>query len=140
MLLFCNNPGPSFLFGVLGNAFTERWMPWALWGVCLLSSLLVAWMLPGEPEGTGAAEMPEISLTGAMSAAMKSMASVCCWVIVFRVVIAFLQRWFLWLAPQTLQVPMSITKFQSEQRFLMYCHYWFSSVQSLSRVRLFATP
>lgn len=104
MLLFCNNPGPSFLFGVLGNAFSERWMTWALWGICLLSSLLLAWMLPGESAGTGAVEMPEISLTGAMSAAMKSMASVCCWVIVFRMVITFLQRWFLWLVPQTLQV------------------------------------
>ena len=38
-----------------------------------------------------------------------------------------------------IETTMSITKFQSEQRFLMYCHYWFSSVQSLSRVRLFAT-
>lgn len=104
MLLFCNNPGPSFLFGVLGNAFPERWMTWALWGVCLLSSLLLAWMLPGEPEGTGNVDVPEISLTSAMTSAMKSMACVCCWVILLRVVIAFLQRWYLRLLPQPLQV------------------------------------
>ena len=39
-----------------------------------------------------------------------------------------------------IETTMSITKFHSEQRFLMYCHYRFSSVQSLSRVRLFVSP
>lgn len=31
------------------------------------------------------------------------MAEVCAWVVLFRVVIAFSQRWFLWLLPQTAQ-------------------------------------
>ena len=39
-----------------------------------------------------------------MSEAVHTMALVCGWVIVFRVMIAFLDKWFLWLLPPTVRV------------------------------------
>ena len=38
---------------------------------------------------------------------MKTMANICCWVILFRVLISFLDRWFLWLLPNEIGVLIS---------------------------------
>lgn len=107
LLLVCNNPGPSFLFGVLGPVFPELWMVWALWGICVSGTLLLAWMLPRKTVRRGTVPMGKVSASGAMTSAMKSMAGICCWVIVFRVLIRFLQRWFFRLLPETMQVVLT---------------------------------
>lgn len=104
LLLYCNNAGPAFIFGILGSVFPEKWMVWALWGICLLSSLLCARMLPNDQTRAVAIPRETISLSKAMNQAIRTMATVCGWIVLFRIIIAFLQRWFLWLLPAPLQV------------------------------------
>lgn len=105
MLAFCNNAGPAFLFGMASSLFPEPWMPWALWGIHMASALLASRLIPGRSGNNlplHSAEAP--TLPAALTGAVRIMGQVCGWVVLFRVVLAFLQRWFAWLLPVTLQV------------------------------------
>lgn len=105
MLSFCNNCGPAFLFGILGVKFPEMWMVWVIWGIHILSAILVGILLPGKSKKScrPAAEQ-SFSITQAMKAAVKTMGFICGWVILFRIILAFLDRWVLWLLPTDLRV------------------------------------
>ena len=99
LLAFCSNPGPSFLFGIIGSAFSHIRTVWVLWGIILLSAVLVARLLPpcAASDHTIRSENP--SPTDPMQTAIRSTAVVCGWIILFRVLIAFADKWFLWLLP-----------------------------------------
>ena len=105
MLIFCNAAGPSFLFGITGSIFCERWVPWCLWGIHLLSALCMARLLPAHPEkfntGTSAASLP-VSLR--LRQSVLTMGEICGWIILMRTAIAMLQKWCLWYLPEPLQV------------------------------------
>lgn len=107
MLAFCNNAGPAFLFGMAASMFPKKWMAWALWGIHILSAVLVARMLPGTGKTVQLKNSKHISLSSAMASAITVMAAVCGWVVLFRVVIAFLSRWVLWLLPTAAQVAIT---------------------------------
>lgn len=103
MLSFCSNAGPSFLFGIIGFMFPERETPWILWGIHIISAWMVSRFFLG-PCIPANIRKSQISLTAAMTAAVKTMASVCGWVILFRVILAFLYRWFFWMVDTPWQV------------------------------------
>ncbi len=105
MLGFCSNAGPAFFFGVLALQFPKMWMVWALWIIHILSALLVGITLPGKDTGRCeiAATAP-ITLPQALKKAIGVTANVCGWVILFRVILYFAGRWFLWMMPQGGQV------------------------------------
>lgn len=105
LLRFCSNAGPSFLFGMVAPQFPERKYGWMLWGIQLVSAFLVSMLFPaGDRAGSKAPQAKCISVSDAMKRAVGVMASVCGWVVVSRVGIAFAQRWFLWLLPVPAQV------------------------------------
>ncbi len=102
LLAFCSNGGPAFLFGMAGGLFSRPWMAWGLWGIHVLSAWLVARLMPVQvkiPLSEKKAPGPDV-----LSLALETMGKVCGWVILFRVVIAFLSRWFLWALPLETQV------------------------------------
>lgn len=104
MLGFCSNAGPSFIFGMVGALFDSPVIPWTLWGIHILAALLVGCLLPGQAGDTVAVKQREpVSLPEALQQSLRVMAGICGWVVVFRVIIAFCQRWFLWLLPETVQ-------------------------------------
>lgn len=105
MLAFCSNAGPSFLFGIVGAAFDSPWIPWALWGIHIGSALLVAMAVRPGSFGN-AIKMPSktVTLSGALHQALTVMAQVCGWVIVFRMILTYLDRWFLWLLPEEAKI------------------------------------
>lgn len=108
MLGFCSNAGPSFLFGMLAGIFTEPLALWVLWGIHILSAVLTGILLPG---GCGASVRPDItppsSISVTLERTLKTMASICGWVILFRVILSFLQRWFLWAVPNEIDILLS---------------------------------
>lgn len=105
MICFCNNAGPAFIFGILGTMFSEQKIPWMLWIVHILSALLVGMLLPGETEKKQLQPCARpIRLTDALEQSVKIMALVCGWVLITRIVLAFLERWFLWLLPVPAQI------------------------------------
>lgn len=105
LLAFCSNAGPSFLFGMVSGFFSDRKTVWVLWGIHVLSALLTAWFMGGcrNAEGKPVSGVPRQEVSAIISAA-RAMILVCCWVVLFRIVIAFLEAWFLLGFPQWLQV------------------------------------
>ena len=96
LLAFCSNAGPAFLFGICGSLFPEKWMVWMLWAVHVLSALAVAIVLPGETDDRlTCSTASHISLPQALDRALKTAARVCGWVVLFRIVIAFSEKWIL---------------------------------------------
>ena len=105
LLGFCSNAGPAFLFGMASTAFEDPWIPWLLWGVHILSAILTGILLPGSSKlQTRIAPTDPITLPWALEKSIRIMAKVCGWIILFRVILAFCDRWFLWLFPAELQV------------------------------------
>lgn len=105
MLSFCNNAGPAFLFGILGAQFPEYWMLWLLWGIQILSSILISLILPGRSNNSDfQGQSNPISFVYALKRGVSTMGYICGWIILFRILIAFLDRWLLWLFPTSIQV------------------------------------
>lgn len=105
MLSFCSNAGPSFLFGMVSGFFPERKWVWLLWAIHLFSAVLTAFVIPGEKEQEHSPlQKSKQQETAVILPAAKAMGLVCCWVILFRILISFLDVWFFWLCPQWLRV------------------------------------
>ena len=108
LLAFCNNAGPSFLFGMVASQFPHRWMVWALWCIHLSGAIFAAIVIPSRdaypvrPEEKQAA-----NVNSAVTGSIRVMAVVCAWIILFRILIAFFDRWFLWLLPPSAQIALT---------------------------------
>lgn len=108
MIAFCNNAGPAFIFGIGAVIFEDVWICLMLWLIHILSALIVGIMTPANKEQNGTIATPSsISLTQALKKALQTMALVCGWVVIFRIILAFLFRWFLWLLPEVGQTVLS---------------------------------
>lgn len=105
MLAFCNQAGPSFIFGMIASQFPTMLYPGLLWGIHLLSAILVSVVLPaGDLTPVKLPGDKPMSLSHVMKKALYVMASVCGWVVLFRVILSFLYRWVLWAIPVPMQV------------------------------------
>lgn len=108
ILAFCNNAGPSFLFGVIGPAFDQWWVPWFLWGSHMLGALSVGIISHNGKQASGFSPIyQEMTLPQALKRAISAMAQVCGWVVIFRMITSYLQRWVLWTLPVPMQVVLS---------------------------------
>ena len=105
MLGFCSNAGPSFLFGILGSMFSDRMIVWVLWGVHIASAIMVGAVTATNGSVGMLPIMPSsISLPEALDRSIKTMGRICGWVIVFRIVVAFLEKWIFSVLPPAVQV------------------------------------
>ena len=110
MLGFCNNAGPAFIFGMAGYLFSRAGVSWALWSVHIVSAVLVGIILPGKVKAScRLINVNNGSFLTDVQNSLKTMANVCGWVILFRVVISFLKRWCFWFLPVELQVLLTGT-------------------------------
>ena len=108
MLGFCSNAGPAFLFGMLASAFTKPMISWILWAIHIISAFVTGWLLPGGTTDKCILQEKEtVTIAKALHSAIKNMATVCGWVILFRLMLDFLNKWFLWLLPGEFQVLIS---------------------------------
>lgn len=105
MLGFCNNAGPSFLFGIIAAQFSCKATAWVLWLIHILSAVITAMILPNKANSPMAIHSPPpVSVPQAAKKALISMAQICGWVILSKVMLCFLERWILWLFPNSLQI------------------------------------
>lgn len=108
LLGFCNNAGPAFLFGMIACLFPRRWMAWSLWIIHIAAAVLTALLLPGKPlRETSMTPGSPLSISAALTNTVRVMATVCGWVILFRVVISFLNRWMLWILPAPARIAVT---------------------------------
>ncbi len=107
MLSFCSNAGPAFLFGIGCRLFDAIWMCWTLWGIHILAALLVGLLMPvGSAEAAKPTANAAPTVTSALRQALQIMATICGWVMLFRILLAFCERWFLWAFPTWLQASL----------------------------------
>lgn len=108
MLGFCSNAGPAFLFGIMAPMFTQAHIPWLLWGIHILSALLVGMVLPGDTNSSQVNQNSRpVRFQEALEKSVRTMALVCGWVVIFRMILTFLQRWVLWALPTEVTVIIS---------------------------------
>lgn len=107
LVCFCNNCGPAFMFGMAAALFSEWWAPWSLWGIHMISALCVGALIPGDAGNCTVQSSVAVSPVQALTQSVRIMAGVCGWVVIFRVLIVFLDRWFLWYLPAEVQVAIS---------------------------------
>lgn len=100
LLVICNNCGPAFLFGMVSGVFQEPSTVWLIWSIQIVSALAVGVLLPGRSEAP-AALMPCEKSTPVqiMDRCLRTIARICGWIILFRVVLSFFDRWGLWYLP-----------------------------------------
>lgn len=104
MLGFCSNAGPAFLFGMIGPCFQNNLATWVLWGIHILSAVVTGILLAGGTRTQIApCERKSISINTAYNRSLGITARVCGWIVLFRVIVAYLQRWILWVFPETVQ-------------------------------------
>lgn len=103
MLTFCSQPGPAFLFGVLGSTFASV-QCWLLWAVLLLSAWITSALFPPDTSisGNTSSIFPK-SGKPLIASAVASMANVCAWILLMRILIGFLDRWILWMLPDSVR-------------------------------------
>lgn len=105
LLGFCNNAGPSFIFGLLGTVFSNTFVPWVLWLIHIGSALLVGIIIPGKRVSScKAIKGQPLSATDALHASLRVMAGICGWVMLFRILLNFAEKYFLFLLPDILRI------------------------------------
>ncbi len=108
MLGFCSNAGPAFIFGMIGGLFSSASAVWVLWLIHILSALSVGIILPSVRSDRCVLnrKLP-VSVPQALDNTTRVMVNICGWVIIFRVILAVLDRWLLWLIPLEIQTGIS---------------------------------
>lgn len=105
MLGFCSNAGPSFLFGIVGSFFTSKVTVFALWLIHIFSAICVGFSLPQCNEETKERiKGVTLNLPQVLKNSIQTMAHVCGWILIFRIVFSYCSRWILWLLPPELQL------------------------------------
>lgn len=104
LLRFCSNAGPAFLFGIIAAAFPDRKTPWTLWVIHISSALMVALLDNRATAITGGLSPLDRSPAEALAGTVKTMGILCGWVICFRILLKFMDRWFLWILPEELRI------------------------------------
>ena len=90
MLIFCNNAGPGFIFGMAHHLFEAKADLWMLWIIHVLSALCTGLVLSKEEPVSTKPQIASCSLTSAVMNGVKTMAIVCGWIILFKVFSAIL--------------------------------------------------
>ena len=105
MMGFCCNAGPAFLFGIGAALFDRTEVLFCLWIVHILSAVLTGILLPGTCRKAESIRPGKpVSITDAVKNSTAATAVVCGWILLFRVLGAFLDRWVLRLFPETVQI------------------------------------
>lgn len=104
LLAFCSNAGPSFLFGIAAKMFPNSSTPWILWGIHIISAWIVSCFFQVPNPSSHLISHKPVSINEVMRKSILAMGTVCGWVIIFRIILGFLNRWILWTFPLPLQV------------------------------------
>lgn len=92
LMSFCNNAGPAFIFGISALLFRTNWVAWVVWGIQIISSCMVAVLMPKTGCFSTATEniTSRKSVIAIMTNSIRSMAIICGWVLFFRVITEYI--------------------------------------------------
>ena len=105
MLGFCSNAGPSFLFGMGAALFNNTSYVWIIWFIHIISALLVGMILPDKQKESGAVlTQRSVTAVTALKTSIQVMSRICGWVVLFKILLTFLNQWILCYFPMTIRV------------------------------------
>ena len=108
MMGFCNNAGPAFLFGIIGPMFSSKSAVWLLWLIHIAGAVAASFAIPDrDTTASGDKHSSPMNLSRLMEQSVKTMANVCGWVTLFRIILQFLDKWILWRISVPAQVLVS---------------------------------
>lgn len=108
MISFCSNAGPAFIFGILSPMFSHLWACWLLWMIHIGSAILTGMILPGNPGlDIKNRTVSTLSLPKALESSVKVMGIICGWVILFRILLTYLNKWILGYFPKAVNVTIT---------------------------------
>ena len=91
MLGFLNNAGPAFIFGMGAALFANPLIPWVVWASHIICTVFTAMLLPEEKDAPQIETSPRaVTLVHCLKNTIQVLAQVCGWVILFRMILAFL--------------------------------------------------
>ena len=102
MLGICNQCGPAFLFGVLPAIFDSPEIPLLCFLIQMESAVLLAHLRPGCRGSVRIRTGEAPSLSAAVSGAVRSMATVCAWIVLSSVAAGFLNKYCFCFLPEPL--------------------------------------
>lgn len=95
LLGYCNNAGPSFIFGVISSAFSSPNISFVIWAIHIFSALVTGYLLPRPEISIASIENKSVGSTvQALQKSVRAMASICGWVIIFKIVISYMSLYF----------------------------------------------
>lgn len=104
MLGFCNNAGPAFIFGISSSLFPFH-ISLTIWVIHILAAILTGYIIQCKNETCiSTTEKNEITVSQVLNNAIKTMASICGWIILFRVIIMASGQYILRSLPDILQI------------------------------------
>ena len=109
LLTFCNNAGPAFLFGIVSAQFDKRSMVWALFAIHILAALWTGALFAGRKCSPIQLKVKHNTIPEILSRSVKTMAVICGWIILFRILTEYLSCWLFRFLPEALQVILSGT-------------------------------
>jgi len=106
MLGFCNNAGPAFIFGMLSHLFTNTFAPLLLWMIQIISAILTGIFLPSDNkiEECSIQEASPLTLSQIIQNIVKIMATISAWIVFFKIILGFVEKWFMRSWGQNIQV------------------------------------
>ena len=96
----CSNAGPAFIFGVCASQFSSANYCLILWLIHIASALITMRITVANRDNLQPyISRKSINISLIVANSVKNMANICAWIILFRILIHFLCRWFLWALP-----------------------------------------
>lgn len=109
MLLFCNNAGPSFIFGIGLTLFQDPVICWYIWIIQMISAWIIGILTPGVRIQKTTKKIEASHTISALSTAIRVMALISGWVIIFRVGLTYATKYLLSRCPAVWQALISGT-------------------------------
>ena len=95
LLGFCSNAGPAFIFGIVGTLFQQKYIPWIIWGIHILSAIIVAMILPGKSRCFCQISKKETNtFLSSVEQSIRVLAKICSLITLFRAILYICQKWF----------------------------------------------
>ena len=108
LLPICNNAGPAFIFGIVASLFETRAAGWTIWGIQILSAIFISYLLPNYHIRNNNISIQTLGNDrDPLSQALRGVATICGWVILFRILLQFLDRWIMYLMPMQCKLILS---------------------------------
>lgn len=91
LLCFCNNAGPAFIFGMAARQFEEKWAAPLIFAIQFITVLFFARHCSVSAAGQ-MSHGHQCSITDAAQHTVHALTKICIWIVVFQIILAFLQK------------------------------------------------